>query len=424
MNDPSAATATGTLPRAPRAPLAEPAFRALWLASVVSWIGGFVQDVGERWLMLDLSRGDPLPVAMLSTVYVSASLVALLPAGALADHIPRRTLVLVSQVAQAAIALGVALVTYTGHVSAAALLVAAGVAGVGTAIGQPAWSALVPELVDREVVTEAIALNSAGFNVARALGPAVGGVVLSALGATGSFTVNAVTFLAVIVVLLVFRPRTAPTRPAAGARPPLLRAFAEPVRLARDEPGIRAAFTAMLAFSLGCAMVYPLTPAYAKTTLGVSAAQYGVMVGAMGAGAVLGATGLRRLRARLRPRVLIALAMSTFALSSFALSQVRSLHLAALCFLPAGLGWIGSFSSLQALVQIRVPDAVRARILALYTMLHFVVWGLGASLGGAVASRAGVPMAMLVGGVLCAFAAFTTSQLALPASFEAAASPP
>lgn len=402
----------------PQAPLGVPAFRALWMASIVSWIGGFVQDVGERWLMLDLSHGDPLPVAMLSTVFVSASLVMLLPAGALADHVSRKTLVLVSQLAQAGVALGVALVTYTGHVSAAALLVAAGVAGVGTAIGQPAWNALVPELVDREAVPEAIALNSAGFNVARALGPAVGGVVLSALGATGSFAVNGATFAAVIVVLLAFRtPHGSTVATKASERPPLRRAFAEPVRLATREPELRAAFAAMIAFSIGCAMVYPLTPAYAKTTLGVSAAQYGVMIGSMGAGAVVGATALRRLRAVLRPRVLVALAMTSFAAASLALSQVRSLLVASLCFVPAGLGWIGSFSSLQALVQIQVPDALRARILALYTMLHFVAWGLAASLGGSVATRWGVPAAMLTGGAFCMVAAFATTRLPLPASF-------
>jgi predicted MFS family arabinose efflux permease len=417
VNDPAA---TGTLPKRPRSPLAVPAFRALWGASVISWIGGFVQDVGERWLMLDLVKGDPLPVAMLSTVFVGASLVTLLPAGALADRVSRRALVLVSQTAQAAVALGIALVTYTGHVSATVLLVAAGIAGVGTAIGQPAWSALVPELVDKDAVTEAIALNSAAYNVARALGPAVGGVVLSALGAPGSFAVNGATFGAVILVLLGYRaPRAERERAReTSARPPAKRAFAEPLRLATREHGIRAAFVAMLAFSAGCAMVYPLTPAYAKSVLGVSAAQYGIMIGAMGVGAVAGATVLRRLRARLAPRALVALAMTAFATSSLALSQVRSLPLAALCFLPAGLGWIGSFSSLQALVQIQVPDAVRARILALYTMLHFVAWGSFATIGGVIATRWGVPTAFALGGGLCALAAATTTQLALPSSFS------
>ncbi len=416
MNDPAA---TGTLPRSPRAPLAVPAFRALWLAAIVSWIGSFVQDVAERWLMLDLTH-SPLPVAMLSTVFVTASLFAQLPAGVLADRVDRRMLVIVSQVLQALVALGLGVMTWTRHVSPTVLLVASALAGLGMAIGQPAWAALVPEMVEREAVTEAIALNSAGFNLARAIGPAIGGLVLSALGSASSFLLNGLTFAAVIVALVAFRE---PKVVAVEARPvvhePMLRAFGGPLRSILGAAELRAAFTAMFAFSVGSSMVYPLTPAYARQTLGASAEQYGLMIGAMGAGAVLGATGLRRARQLLPPRVLVATAMSFFAVSSLALSRVRSFPLAMVCFVPAGIGWIGSFSSLQALVQLWVPNAVRARVIALYTMLHFLVWGAGSSIGGALAARFGVDATMAIGGGFCALAAVATTKLALPASFAA-----
>ncbi len=399
-----------------------PAFRALWLASIVSWIGSFVQDVAERWLMLDLTH-SPLPVAMLSTVFTTASLVSLLPAGILADRVDRRHLVVVSQLAQGTVALGLGVMTWTGHVSSAVLFAAAGLAGIGMAIGQPAWASLVPEMVDRAVVTDAIALNSAAFNLARAIGPALGGLVLSSYGAGTSFLLNGATFAAVIVALLTFRPARRPRErqePAAALVPhePVLRAFAAPFRLARAQDELRSPFTAMLAFSLGCSVVYALTPAYARSTLGASAQQYGLMIGAMGAGAVLGATMLRRLRLRLRPNVLVPAAMMFFAVSGLLLSRVRSFPIAALCFVPAGIGWIGAYSSLQALVQLWTPDAVRARMIALYTMLHFVAWGIGASVGGAIAARWGVPAAFALGGTACAVAAVATTRLPLPASFS------
>lgn len=414
MNDP---TQTGTLPRAPRAPLSVPAFRALWGAAIVSWIGSFVQDVAERWLMLDLTH-SPLPVALLSTVFVSASMVALLPAGALADRVDRRGLVIASQIAQALVAVGVALAAFAGRVSPALLLGASALAGLGMALGQPAWSALVPEMVEREAVPEAIALNSAGFNVARALGPALGGLVLSGLGAPVSFLVNGATFAAVIVALVAFRATgeassLAPLPP----REPLLRAFAEPFARVRTAPELRAPFTAMLTFSAGCSVVYALSPAYARTTLGASAEQYGILIGAMGIGAVLGATALRRARARLSPRVLVASAMLVFSASALALARVHVFAVAVACFVPVGVGWVSTFSSLQALVQVWTPDGMRARVLALYTMSHFLVWGAGSSAGGAIAARWGVPAAMTVGVLATVLAALTTARLPLPGSF-------
>lgn len=374
--------------------------------------------------MLDLTH-SPLPVATLSTVFVGASMVWLLPAGVLADRVERRKLVVVSQVGQAFVALGLGVVTYTGHVTPSVLLVAAALAGTAMAIGQPAWAALVPELVDREVVTDAIALNSAAFNLARAIGPAIGGVILSSFGASTSFLLNSTTFVAVIVALVVFyerRPDEAvPGRtgtPSTLPHAPIHLAFQAPMRLSWRTPELRAAFTAMLSFSSGCSIVYALSPAYARTTLGASAHEYGLMIGAMGVGAVIGATLLRRLRQRFAPRVLVATAMTFFAMSGLALARVRSVPLAALCFLPAGMGWIGSFSSLQALVQLRTPDAMRARVIALYTMLHFVVWGIAAFAGGAIAERWGIPVAVGVGGIVAALAAAFTTRLRLPSSFS------
>ena len=137
-----------------RSPLSYPAFRALWLAGIVTFLGSFVQNVGEAWLMMDLTK-SPLPVAMLATAFVGSSLFMMLPAGVLADRRDRRSVAMASQVVQAVAALGMAALSYTHHITPTALVLGVGLLGIGMALGAPAWAALVPELVPLDLVAEA-----------------------------------------------------------------------------------------------------------------------------------------------------------------------------------------------------------------------------------------------------------------------------
>jgi MFS family permease len=397
-----------------RSPLSYPAFRLLWLSSIVTFVGSFVQNVGEAWLMMDLTK-SPLPVAMLSTAFVGASLFAVLPAGILADRRDRRSVAIASQIVQMVAALGMAGLSLTGHITPAALVAGVALLGLGMALGGPAWAALLPDLVPREMVAEAVALNAVAFNLARAVGPAIGGIVLARFGATTSFVLNAASFGVVTVALSLYRsdaPKAPPAPPT-----PLVSAFAEPWRVVSGPGDLRPVFLAMFGFTLGAGIFYALTPAFGKLSLGATPLAYGVMIGAMGAGAVAGASIMKRLRGRTQPRILVTGTMMLFAASIVSVSRVSSVPLAMVLLIPAGAGWLGSFSSLQALVQLWSPEPLRARVMALYQMAHLGTWALASLIGGALADRAGVRTAMLVGALVCATAALSTWRNGLPRSF-------
>lgn len=405
----------GTPPKI-TSPLAVASFRALWLAATVSFIGSFVQDVAERWLILDLTK-SPLPSALIQTVFVSASLVMMLPAGILADRHDRRLLVAISQATQAAVACGVGLLVLSGHVTPALLLCGAALLGLGMAFASPAWNALIPDLVPRELVPDAVAINAVAFNIARAIGPAIGGVVLSTAGSAAAFLLNAATFIAVLVTVMRFCPKGPTPTPA-----PLRTAFREPLALVMHDIGMRSIFVAMTGFSLGASMVYALTPAFGKTTLGASASAYGIMIGAMGLGAVIGAPALKRFRAWKEPRVVVAINVLAFSLSALLLASAKSVPLACAILVPAGVGWTGAFSSCSALAQLWTPDRLRARLLALYGMIHLGTWAIGSSIGGVLAARYDVRTAMTAGAIVGTASGLLTLTLRLPSKFVAPAS--
>jgi MFS family permease len=402
------------VPESPRPPLSIPVFRAIWLAATVSWIGSFVQDVAERWIMLELTK-SPLPSAMLSTVFVTASLLAMMPAGILADTYDRRTLIIISQIVQGVVAAIVAALTWSGHLTPALLLSAAAIMGVGMAVGNPAFNTLIPELVSRESVAEAIALVAVAFNIARAVGPAIGGVVLSTLGATASFAINAASFVAVVIAVIASRSAAVPKPPPEKST--LASAFSEPLAHALRHVGTRATILSMMTFTAGASIVYALMPAYGKTTLGASAREYGLMFGAMGLGAIAGTWALRPVRRRVAPRIVIVGTTLVYAASAIAMSRVEDVRVATLLFLPAGAGWTGTFSSFSTLVQMWTPDRLRARVVALYVVFHFATWAIGSTIGGTIADRWSVRLAMAIGAAITALATLVVSRVALPLSF-------
>ncbi len=400
-----------------KSPLAYPIFRALWLAGIASFLGTFVQHVAEAWVMLDLTQ-SPLMVSLITTVFVTSSLVVMLPAGLLADRYDKRSVLLVSQIVQAIAALGMAALAHTKHLTPLGLLVGAGVLGAGSALGVPAWGALNPEVLPKTLVAEAVAYNAVAFNIARAVGPAIGGLVLDRFGATASFLANAASFFVVMIPLVWFRNAPLPGREIDDSPPSALRqSLAEPLDTVRATTDLRSIFLAMFLFSLGAGMFYALTPAFGRNTLHATARDYGLMIGAMGAGAVLGASFLKRLRPHTTPRVLITCTMLLFATCALATAQVGSIEGAMILLVPAGAGWIGSFSQIAALNQVWAPARVRARVVALYQVGHLGTWAIAAALGGAIAERTTPPFAMTVGACMCFVAAASTYRVGLPPTF-------
>ncbi|MGO8992788.1 MAG: MFS transporter [Polyangiaceae bacterium] len=399
-------------------PLAHEAFRAIWIAAIFSNIGTFVQDVGESWLMLSLTK-DPLPVAMLTTSFTVPGMALMMPAGVMADRWDRRKILLLAQSIQTTSALVLAVTTWLGAATPAVLLCASAGLGIGSALASPSWNSIVPELVPRALMAEAVTLNSVAFNIARAVGPALGGLVLAARGPGTAFLLNAVSFLAVIEVLRRYDAfKVASSRAVAIAKKrraePIRRALFAAFRTVRGTEGLRAAHISVAAFGLAASSFPALLAVFAKVVLGGTARGYGMMLGAIGVGAVAGALLLQRWRHALHARVVVAGAMAMYGLSVLAVSQTRSLEVAVLLLLPAGVGWISSLSSLNALVQLSAPQHVKSRILALYQLTFLTSWSVGSGIGGVAANRFGVGATVTVAGLGVLCAAALSARLPLP----------
>lgn len=394
-------------------PFSSSAFRALWVAATISYVGTFVQEIAERWLILELT-GTPAPSATLAAVFTTGSLVAILPAGVLADRLPRRSLVIFSQVAQAAVAAAIGVLVVTKIVTPNALLMGAAAAGLAMGIGTPAMSALVSDILPAELVAEGVVMNAVSFNIARAVGPAVGGMIVDAFGPSTSFFLNASSFLVVAVALATVRiERPRPSQPP----PPMTKALVESVRYSARDAELRAVFVAMVLFTGGAVFVHALTPAFAKLTLRADPRAYGLFFAAMGIGAILAATVLRRVRDRMPPRMFLALMMLVFAVAAAAAARTPHVAIAIALYVPLGIGWTGTFSPLNALLQLWAPNRLRGRVIALYWVIHLGSYALLALAAGHLAEILDVRGALLVGAGLAGLAALVTTKLPLPDSY-------
>jgi predicted MFS family arabinose efflux permease len=377
-------------------PLRHATFRWLWLASIASNIGTWMHEVGAGWLMTSLSS-SPLHVALVQAAGSAPMFFLALPAGALADIIDRRRFLLGVQLWMAAVALLLAGLSLAGLVTVSGLLLLTLAMGIGTALMMPAWTALTPELVERADLPAAVALSSVGINLARAVGPAVAGVLVSLSGPWLTFGLNALSFFAVILVLLTWR-RT----PASPVLPTerLLGAMRVGWRYCRGSPPLHNVLLRALAFFLGASAGMSLLPLIVRGELGGSATDYGLLLGCVGIGALGGALLLPRLRQRLSADRLVALASAGYALVLLALAGLREVALLAPVMLFSGAAWISVLSSLQVAAQTSVPAWVRARALALYILVFFGSMAAGGTLWGFVANHSSLTLALL-GGATC-----------------------
>ena len=377
----------------PRAffPLRHRVFRTLWLATLASNTGMWVQNTGAGWLMTSL---DPSPF-MVSLVQAASMLpvfLLALPAGALADIVDRRLFLIAAQLWMLCMALLLALLTLTDSLGAWGLLALTFGIGAGSAINFPAWAATTPELVPREDLVGAVALNGIGFNLARALGPALGGFAIAAAGPEAAFSLNAVAFLTLILALIAWR------RPAAFRstlpKEHLVGAMRAGVRFVAASPAMQAAILRACAFFLPAAAVWGLLPLLVRGQLGLGPEAFGLMLGVMGASAVGAGFVLPALRARLdrgalvfRSSLLVAVAMGLLALA-------EHWSLAALAMAMYGAAWIAAGSTLSVAAQVAAPAWVRARAIAIYQLSFFGMMAFGAALAGWVGTRFGVAPAL------------------------------
>ncbi|QDY80381.1 MFS transporter [Streptomyces qinzhouensis] len=390
----------------PWAPLAARVFRALWIAQLVSNIGSWMATVGAQWLLVGHSA------ALVTLVQTASSLPVVLlalPSGVIADRLDRRSVLLGAQFAMLTVSGALAVLAFTDALSPTLLLALTFLLGCGTAVMGPAWQAIQPELVERRLLGQAAALGAVNMNLARAVGPALGGVLVAAAGVGWVFAFNAASYLGIAAVLLVWR------HPAAAAAPPaasegLLDALHAGRRYVWNAPGVRRVLLRTLLFIPGGAALWALLPLTASRSLGLGPGGYGLLLGAVGAGAVAGAFVLPRIGRVLGSNGILAAGAVVFAVVLAALATVPVPWLVALALLPAGLAWIAVLSTLNAAVQTRLPGWVRARGLAVYLLVFQGGQALMAPLWGAVAEWLGMGACLLVAGGAMLLSAFTVRR--------------
>jgi predicted MFS family arabinose efflux permease len=375
-----------------RHPLAEPAFRAMWSAYVLANIGVWIQTVGAAWLMTTLTS-DALPVALVQTATTLPAFVVGLPAGSLGDRVDRRRLVLVTQAWMVASVLLLAVLTQLGVMTPTLLLLLTFALGTGSAMNTPTWAALLPDIVSRSQVPTAISINSAGFNIARAVGPAIGGIVVAAYGAAASFLLVGAAFLATFGFVVAWRPRLRRVdadRPREG----FARAILTGLQFAWRETPQRIVLTRSVIWMLCASVLWGLLPLVARRDLELDAGGYGFLVTCVGIGAVAGSFALPRLRRRWSTNSLLITYIFIFAAMLLTLAWIRFLPVVWLMLALGGAAWTSSNQNFQIAVQMHAPGWVRARAIAAYILTFQGGQAIGSALWGAVAERTGDPLAL------------------------------
>jgi len=370
-------------------------FRAMWLAILGSNVGTWVNDVAAAWVMAERT-GSPLMVALVQSATTVPVVLLALVAGTLADIVDRRRYLLFTQGWMLLVAATLATLTALGMLTPPLLVLLTFAMGCGAAMAMPAQAAIVSELVPRPMLASAVALNSIGINIARSLGPAIGGLIVAQLGAGWAFGLNALSFAAMLWVLFNWRPDA-----LASALPPEgfgagLRAG---VRYALRAGRLQAVLIKSAGFFFFASAVTALLPLVVRSELHGGAGTYGLLLGCIGIGAVSGALVLPSLRARLDRDLLVLLATLACALSLFGLAWLRHMALLPLAMLVNGFAWITVLSSLQIAAQTAVPAWVRARALSLYIMVFSLGMAAGGLSWGSIAQRTSIPLALTLAAV-------------------------
>jgi MFS family permease len=388
-----AAEANADRPAAPSAlaPLARPVFRALWLAALVSNVGTWMQSVAAVWQVGTVS-GSAALVALVQTAVSLPIVLLALPAGAAADVFDRRRLLLGTQTWMLVSAAALCAATLAGVASPAVVLAGTFLLGLGNAANAPAWQATIPELVGRRLLAPAVALNSAGFNIGRAVGPAIGGLVVAAAGPAAVFGLNAVSYLGVLAVLWRWRRRP---HDDLGAGEQVLGAIGAGLRYLRFAPPLQAVLVRTALFILPASAVWALLPVVARGRLGMGATGFGLLLGALGIGSVAGAVLLPRLRRAVPIDRRVVAGTCLFALATVALATLGSPLLVWLAMAAAGVAWVAILTSFNVATQTAVPRWVLARALAVYLLVFQGGLAAGSAVWGVVAGRLGERTALL-----------------------------
>ncbi|WP_372618844.1 MFS transporter [Falsiroseomonas sp.] len=391
------------------APLRHPSFRLLWLANLVANTGMWMQNTGAGWLMTSLAP-SPIMVSLVQVASLLPVFLLALPAGALADIMDRRLYLIAAQAWIALCGVLLAVLAFAHVLGPWGLIAFTFAIGAGTAMNSPAWAATTPETVPRADLTQAIVLNGIGFNLTRAVGPAIGGFVVAAFGPEVNFAINALAFCVVILALLRWK------RPEARATLPqehFLSAMRAGLGFARASPVLRATVIRGCMFFGPAAAVWGLLPLLVRKQLGLGPEWFGILLSAMGIGAVVAGFVLPSLRGRLDRSGTVTGAAVIGGAALLVLGQAGHWSVALVAMLGFGVAWITGASTLQAAAQIAVPAWVRARAIGIYQLATFGALALGAALGGWAGEAVGLPLALGGAGLACALGGFAVRRFPL-----------
>ncbi|MBK8199741.1 MAG: MFS transporter [Acidobacteria bacterium] len=378
---------TTTAPR----PFSIPLFRRIWTANVASQFGGQMQAVGAAWLMVQLGASQT-QIALVSASVTLPILLLALVAGAAADNYSRRRVMLMAQFAMFALSAVLCVLAWTGSLTPWLLLSFTFLIGCGMAMNAPSWQATVGDIVPRGTIAHAVAMNSMGFNIARSAGPAVGGAVVAAFGAAAAFTLNAISYLGLMAVLFRWRPAE-PEKPK--LRESLSSAMLAGIQYVALSPPIRRTMLRGALFGIGGGSVTSLMPLVARDLVQGGAATFGLLLGAFGAGAVIGALSSARLRARFTSDLLVRMSISVMILGAVTVALSKWLALTLLGLVFCGGGWLISVATMTVVVQMSAPRWVVGRAISLYQMAIFGAMALSSWTSGVLSENFGVSNAML-----------------------------
>ncbi|MEJ2409692.1 MAG: MFS transporter [Novosphingobium sp.] len=404
-------TVTADLVPQPRgstfSPFRYPVFRAIWIANLFSNLGSTLQSVGAAWLMTELTPSHQLVALVQASATVPIMLLGVF-AGAIADNFDRRRVMLAAQVGMLTVSAALAALAYAGLITPFLLLAFTLSVGAGTALNSPAWQASVRQQVDPKELPQAIALNSISFNIARSIGPALGGVLISIWNVSFAFGINAVSYIGLIAVLLWWRPE-----PRKIERRPILPAVAVGIRYCAGNGPLRRILIRGLALGFSLAAYQSLLPAVVSGQMHGSELDFGLMLGLFGIGSILAAPFIGAIRKKLGLEGILALGATMFVGSLSLVAEVSHVVYALPAAFAAGMGWVWILTTINTAVQMRSPDKILGRCLSIYQAVTFGGMALGSWTWGLIADWKSLPFALHAGSVFL-IVSFAVLRLVAP----------
>lgn len=395
----------------PLSPFSHTVFTVLWLATLVGNIGLWLRDTASSWLMTELTS-SPLLIASVQLAATLPIFLFSLPAGALADIVDRRRMMIAIQSGLALVSVSLAVLTWLGVMTPALIIAATLIAGIGTALTNPVWQSIVPELVPRADLRPAIALNSLGINIARAIGPALAGAIILSFGVAAAYATDVLTYLATLVALIWWK--------RAPAKSDLPEHFGGAVRggvryALGSRPLQRVLLRAVLFFA-SASCYWALLPIIARAEFGGGPAGYGVLMGALGGGAIAGALLMPMVRRHVMGETLVLGAALLHALVTIGLAFVGNVAAGAALLAFGGAAWISVLTTLNATAQGVLPNWVRGRGLALYLTAFYGAMAAGSWFWGQLAESTSIDTTLIAAGISAALLAVLAMLWPLPST--------